>query len=100
MCFFKIYQILTIHFYLMKKKYFLLIIISQLLCPVVLLAQTQVDSIPGDVTLQQCVVFALRNQPAIRQASIDEQINEKDVRIGLSAWLPQVSSSGQYQHYF
>jgi outer membrane protein TolC len=52
------------------------------------------------VTLKQCVEFALRNQPAVRQAAIDQQINERDIKIGLSAWLPQVSGSGEYQHYF
>ncbi|MDP9078537.1 MAG: TolC family protein [Bacteroidota bacterium] len=50
--------------------------------------------------MKQCVLFALRNQPAVRQAAIDEQINERDIKIGLSAWLPQVNGSGEYQHYF
>ena len=52
------------------------------------------------LTLQQCVSFALRNQPVVRQAALDEQINERDIRIGLSAWLPQISTSGNYQYYF
>ncbi len=70
------------------------------LFPSVILAQAPIDSLPSVITLRQCVIFALHNQPAIKQASIDEQINEKDVRIGLSAWLPQINSTGQYQHYF
>lgn len=45
-------------------------------------------------------MFALRNQPAVRQAAIDQQINERDIHIGLSGWLPQVNSSGVYNHYF
>jgi outer membrane protein TolC len=68
-----------------------------LILPSILFAQTNIDTI---VTLKQCVDYALRNQPAVRQASIDQQINEKDIRIGLSAWLPQVSSVNQYQYYF
>ncbi|HEY5326668.1 MAG TPA: TolC family protein [Mucilaginibacter sp.] len=44
--------------------------------------------------------FALRNQPVVKQASIDQEINENNIRIGLSAWLPQVSTSDTYQYYF
>ncbi|RCH56001.1 TolC family protein [Mucilaginibacter hurinus] len=63
-------------------------------------AQTAPDSVPGTITLQQCINYALRNQPVVRQASIDEQINERDIKIGLSSWLPQLNSTGQVQHYF
>ncbi len=65
-------------------------------------AQTAVvnDTISGAITLKQAVEYALRNQPAVRQASIDEQINERDIRIGLSGWLPQLNSSGLYNYYF
>ncbi|MEO6149310.1 MAG: TolC family protein, partial [Mucilaginibacter sp.] len=63
-------------------------------------AQTAKDSVQGTITLQQCIDFALRNQPAVRQASIDEEINERDIKIGLSSWLPQLNGTGQVQHYF
>jgi outer membrane protein TolC len=42
----------------------------------------------------------LRNQPQLKQANIDEQINERDIKISLSNWLPQIGTTGQYQHYF
>ncbi|MEO8884755.1 MAG: TolC family protein [Mucilaginibacter sp.] len=84
----------------MKKIHLLLIIILTSFSPFTLLAQHNNDTIQGNVTLQQCVVYALRNQPAVRQAAIDEEINEKDIRIGLAGWLPQINSSGSYQHYF
>lgn len=58
------------------------------------------DSLTRNYTLKQCVDFALRNQPAVRQAAIDEEINERDIRIGLSAWLPQVTTNGSYNRYF
>ncbi|MBE9583192.1 TolC family protein [Mucilaginibacter sp. JRF] len=65
-------------------------------------AQTQprADSISGNVSLQQCIDFALRNQPTAKQASIDESINERDIRIGLAGWLPQATGTGQLQHYY
>ena len=85
----------------MKKIYSLLIInIVVLSAATVAFAQRPADSIPSVITLKQSILFALRNQPAVRQAAIDQQINERDIRIGLSAWLPQVNSTGVYNHYF
>jgi len=89
----------------MKKSTLLFLFNLIIIFPTVLFAQTNSDTVTlkhNDtiVTLKQCVDFALRNQPAVRQAAIDEAINEKDIRISLSAWLPQVSSSDQYQYYF
>jgi outer membrane protein TolC len=81
----------------MKKSAYSLIFCLTITLPTVLFAQTSGDTI---VTLKQCVAFALRNQPAVRQASIDEEINERSIKISLSDWLPQVNGSGQYQHYF
>jgi outer membrane protein TolC len=68
--------------------------------PYNLFAQGAPDTSAKQLSLKQCVDFALKNQPAVRQAAIDEAINEKDINISLSAWLPQVSSSGVYDYYF
>ncbi|MCR8556221.1 TolC family protein [Mucilaginibacter sp. BJC16-A38] len=81
----------------MKKPLYLFIFSLTLFVPVFSFAQANTDTV---ITLKQCVLFALHNQPAVRQAAIDEQINERDIKIGLSAWLPQVNGSGEYQHYF
>jgi len=81
----------------MKKSTILFILIITFVLPSVIFAQSKTDTV---VTLKQCIDFALRNQPAVKQASIDQQINERDIRIGLSGWLPQINSSGQYQYYF
>ena len=81
----------------MKKIYWAIIINLTICLPKVLFAQTTKDTV---VTLRQCIEFALKNQPVVRQSVIDQQINERDIRIGLSAWLPQVSSADEYEHYF
>ncbi|MEO6850208.1 MAG: TolC family protein [Mucilaginibacter sp.] len=81
----------------MKKVYVFVIFNLAFCIPTVVSAQQSVDT---TVTLRQCIAFALRNQPAVRQSEIDQQVNEHDIRIGLSAWLPQVTSSGEYLHYF
>ena len=80
------------------KKIYLVIIINLTFClPGVVFAQTTTDTA---VTLKQCVGFALRNQPAVRQSEIDEAINERNIRIALADWLPQLSSADEYLHYF
>jgi outer membrane protein TolC len=81
-----------------KRTYTLYLFI--LFFPFIVFGQTDPDTSLKVVTLKQCVEFALKNQPAVRQASIDEAINERDVKIGLSAWLPQLNGSGSYNYYF
>ncbi|TGD83130.1 TolC family protein [Hymenobacter wooponensis] len=54
----------------------------------------------GQLTLEQCLNFALQNQPALRQARIDEETNEANIRIGLAGWLPQINLNATGQHYF
>lgn len=77
-----------------------LILLSYLLAPFSLLAQSKQDTLPVAFNLNQCVDYALHNQPAVRQAGIDEAINERDINIATSAWLPQVNSANSVQHYF
>ncbi|WP_073288646.1 TolC family protein [Hymenobacter psychrotolerans] len=52
------------------------------------------------LTLEQCLQFALQNQPVLRQARIDEESNDATIRIGLAGWLPQVGVNATGQHYF
>ncbi|MBS1531180.1 MAG: TolC family protein [Bacteroidetes bacterium] len=83
-----------------KRQYLLLSFIIIALLPLRLNAQAAADTSNKQLTLRQCVDFALKNQPAVRQAAIDEAINEKDIGISLAAWLPQLTSSGSYSYYF
>lgn len=52
--------------------------------------------VPSTASLPQCIEFALRNQPLVRQSQLDEQIGERNIRIGLSAWLPQLNGTAGY----
>jgi len=81
----------------MKKSLYIFIVYLTSALPKLVFGQAATDTV---VTLKQCVSYALRNQPAVRQANIDEEINEKNIRIGLADWLPQISSTDVYQHYF
>lgn len=53
-----------------------------------------------ELTLEQCLQYALQNQPVLRQARIDEETNEADIRIGKAGWLPQIGLNATGQHYF
>lgn len=55
--------------------------------------------LPDSLTLEQCIEYALKNQPYVQQAGIDQEIAERDIRINLSGWYPQLSATGNYQHY-
>nr|WP_067060647.1 TolC family protein [Mucilaginibacter sp. L294] len=84
----------------MKKLRYLFLSHILIFLPGVLFAQTAADTTTAVVTLKQSIDFAVRNQPQLKQANIDEQINERDIKISLSNWLPQIGTTGQYQHYF
>ncbi|MBK0378769.1 TolC family protein [Mucilaginibacter segetis] len=84
----------------MKKIYWFCISNILIFFPFLIFAQAPSDTSTATISLRQSIDFALSNQPILKQANIDEQINERDIRIGLSDWLPQVNSTNQYQHYF
>src|SRR3978361_1330741 len=84
----------------MKNIRYIILLSVILFFPLFLCAQTNTDTSAKVVTLKQCIDFALRNQPVVRQAAIDEAINERNINISLSAWLPQVTGSGLYDYYF
>ncbi len=84
----------------MKKLNYVALIFLIFFSPLSILAQNNPDSVYQHVTLNQCIAYALINQPAARQAAIDKQINERNIRIGLADWLPQLSGAGVYDRYF
>lgn len=65
-----------------------------LLTPGIIKAQTQQDSTLQGATLQQCIDYALKNQPQVKQSLIDEEIGERDINSALSGWLPQITGTG------
>lgn len=63
-------------------------------------AQQPARKVPEVFTLEQCIAFALENQPLIRQAQIDEAITESTIRSKLADWYPQVNFGYNLQHNF
>ncbi len=56
------------------------------------------DEKSGIFNLNDCIVFAFKNQPLIKQLKLDEDMANQDIRIALSDWLPQINSSAYLQH--
>src|SRR5690349_11266331 len=63
-------------------------------------AQHTNDSLLQQATLQTCVQYALNNQPQVKQALMDEDIVNNEVKTKLADWFPQIAFNGNYQHYF
>ena len=57
------------------------------------------DTLPSEVTLIQCINYALANQPLIKQSLIDEDITKREINISLSGWYPQIEFDGYAQRY-
>ncbi|QCR21772.1 TolC family protein [Pontibacter sp. SGAir0037] len=64
-----------------------------MLVPCLLVAQSGTGEVPGNLTLEQCVEYALKNRAAVEQAAIDETIGDREINASLSGWLPQVNAS-------
>ena len=64
-----------------------------------LMGQDQPVVFSDSVSVSECISYALLHQPLVSQLKIDEQIAEKDIRISLADYFPQITSSAGLQHY-
>lgn len=62
-------------------------------------SQSKPDTAGSVFSLDQCIRYALSNQPLVRQSEIDEKINEQNIRVAMSGWYPQVNADANLQHY-
>lgn len=65
-----------------------------------LYAQTTGDSLLLSPDLQQCIQYAIKHQPIVQQAQIDEKITETAIRSKLADWYPQLNLNYLAQHNF
>lgn len=64
-------------------------------------AQTKAgDSLLQQPTLQDCIQYALKHNPDLQNAKIDEAITETSIRTKLADWYPQVGFNYSMQHSF
>lgn len=95
----------TIPFFYMQqhniqRPFSKLLLIGFLIFPFFATAQTATDSIPGEVTLQTAINYAIKNQPRIQQSLLDEEITAFNIRSKLADWYPQVNFGYGIQHNF
>lgn len=60
----------------------------------------QAKPLPDSLTLEQCIAYAIENQPRIQQALVDEKITEYNIKSRLADWYPQVRFNYNLQHNF
>lgn len=60
-------------------------------------AQESGAIIIDSATVTDCIKYAFKNQPLVRQLKLDEELARQDIRIALSDWLPQLNASGSVQ---
>lgn len=76
-------------------------IVCTLMVSVTGFAQQQpADSLLQSATLENVIQYALKNQPEIQQAEIDEEVTNKVIRGKLADWYPQVNFTFNYQRFF
>jgi outer membrane protein len=93
-------QILGVKFTDFQKKYFVEFI-SLFFLPMILHAQdTSKTSILKEATLENCIHYAIDNNPVIRNAKLTEDITETIIKNKLSEWYPQLNFTYNLQHNF
>src|SRR5690348_2013563 len=53
-----------------------------------------------NATLQNCITYAIKNNPDIQNAKINEAITETQIKSKLSDWYPQINLNYNFQHNF
>jgi outer membrane protein TolC len=74
-----------------------------LIFPVILLLAStgaQAQDPNAGKSLEDCIKYALDHQTNIRQSVLDEQITEREIKVRLADWYPQINFSGNYQNNF
>lgn len=78
---------------------------KRLICTIIIISfvlklSAQNDSLLQVATLENVVQYAIVHQPLLKQASIDEQITEQQIKSKLADWYPQVNFAYNFQHNF
>jgi outer membrane protein TolC len=77
----------------MFKKCLLLVGLSSLLLSKAAYSQEESIVPQGALTLDQLIEYALIQSPIIRQAQIDEEIGDREIKSNLADWYPQITAS-------
>lgn len=82
------------------------VVTSRIVCPVSflclsLVAKSQINNTDTaqTLTLDQCITYALKHEPMINMAMVNQAIVRASNAIATSGWLPQVNLTGSFTHY-
>lgn len=82
-----------------KVLFFLLFLF--LFLPLLIFSQQHVgDSSLDNATLKECIQYAIRHNPDLKNAKINEDITETIIKSKLADWYPQVNFTYNLQHNF
>jgi len=82
----------------MKSSVYLFLLL--LLLRIDVASAQNADSLLQEASLQNCVQYALKHQPAVNQSMIDEQIADREIKSRLADWYPQLNLTANYQNNF
>lgn len=57
------------------------------------MAQEEIPKLEGQVGLQEVLDYAMIQSPTIRQAQLDEQIGDREIKANIAGWYPQITAS-------
>ncbi|WP_143305287.1 TolC family protein [Chitinophaga vietnamensis] len=83
----------------MKRAFYLLAVTCGMLLSIHANAQQSTDSLLSTATLDDCIRYALKHQPLLRQSDIDAAITDRTVKSKLADWYPQIGLDYNLQHY-
>jgi outer membrane protein TolC len=76
------------------------ILLAALFPKSMLCAQLKADSLLQQASLENCVHYALKNNPDLKNAVINQAITETEIKSKLSEWYPQINLDYNFQHNF
>ena len=81
------------------KLSFVLLGFLSIFLPGFVTAQTNPETeVLKNATLAQVIDYALKYKPEVKQALLDEEIGERDIKSALSGWFPQINADANFNH--
>lgn len=84
----------------MRRFTYLFFILLLTFPRVLLYSQSGNDSLFQIANLENCVQYAEKHQPVMRQSLIDQQITDREIKSQLADWYPQLNFYGNYTNNF
>jgi Outer membrane protein len=84
----------------MQTKIYILVFAALFFPSIIFAQQNKNDSILPQATLENCIRYAIKNNPDLQNAKINEAIVEATIQSKLSEWYPQINFNYNFQHNF